>query len=326
MRAEKGVDLLRLARALTATGEGVSMEALCGEFGVGRRTIERRMAAIEGMFGPVEREDGDGRTKLYRLPGGAGDRLLTRLDARELAELEHAIAAAEASDIDARADLLRSLHGKLRASMRLTERTRLDSDLEGLMEHEMLACRPGPRARVPSDTIETLRTAMLSGRLVGFRYANRAEPTAMVPWGLVFGLRSYLVGAYPDTTAPHMYRLDRMADVAVLEAKGTRPARFDLAAYAARSFGTFQEEPQRVVLRFAADVAADARAFLFHPTQEVAENGDGSLTVSFTAGGFRQIAHHLFTWGRKVRIVEPEVLRDEMRHCLAEAALAVEPD
>lgn len=98
MRWEKAAQLLHLARTLAASGEGVSITRLCGEFGVGRRTIERMMPAVEELFGPVERSRGDGGSLLYRLPTGAGDRLLTQVKAGELVELEHAIAAADASD------------------------------------------------------------------------------------------------------------------------------------------------------------------------------------------------------------------------------------
>ena len=300
------------------------MEALCQEFRVGWRTIERRMAAVEDVFGPVERRDGDGRAKLYSLPGGSGDRLLTRVETRELAELEHAITVAQGSDAGGRADLLRSLHRKLRASMRVDERRRLENDLELVMESETLARRPGPRTPVPAAVLETIRSALIMGRALGFRYEERPDPFEIVPWGVLFGQRSYLVCAFEGTDRPFNYRLDRMHDVKVLDRTAARPAKFDLAAFAARSFGTFHEEPQRVVLRFSPDAATDARAFLFHPTQEITENEDGSVTVTFTAGGFRQIAHHLFTWGETVRIEEPPILREEMRSCLTASRSALE--
>ena len=56
----------------------------------------------------------------------------------------------------------------------------------------------------------------------------------------------------------------------------TRDPDFDLEAYARRSFGTFQEKPVDVVLRFTAEAKRDAAAFLFHPGQTVEENADGT--------------------------------------------------
>ena len=56
------------------------------------------------------------------------------------------------------------------------------------------------------------------------------------------------------------------------------------------------------MLRFDADAAPDAKAFRFHPNQTVAENGDGSLTVRFKAGGIEEICWQLVTWGESVTV------------------------
>ena len=99
----------------------------------------------------------------------------------------------------------------------------------------------------------------------------------------------------------------------VTEEPGAPPADFDLKAYAERSFGVYQEDPQDIELRFAPSAAQDARAYLFHPSQSFADETDGSLTVRFHAGGLKQIAHHLMTWGPSVTIVAPPKLQEVMR-------------
>jgi hypothetical protein len=63
-----------------------------------------------------------------------------------------------------------------------------------------------------------------------------------------------------------------------------------------------------VVWKFSPNVAADAREFLFHPTQVMKEEEDGSLIVRFHAGGLLEMAWHLFTWGDGVRVIEPRKL------------------
>ena len=84
---------------------------------------------------------------------------------------------------------------------------------------------------------------------------------------------------------------------------------FDLERYAKHSFGTFQEEPVEVVLRFDAAAARDASTFVFHSDRSVDSNDDGSLTVRFEAGGIDEMCWHLFTWGESVTIVQPARLR-----------------
>ena len=72
-------------------------------------------------------------------------------------------------------------------------------------------------------------------------------------------------------------RLANMSEAQALRESFERDPDFDLRRYPQRSFGTFQEEPFDVALRFDPDAAQDAEAFLFHPTQTVKTNADGAL-------------------------------------------------
>ena len=146
----------------------------------------------------------------------------------------------------------------------------------------------------------------------------------VVPYGMLYGHRVYLVAAFPWAEEPVNYRLDRMNDVRVSEAVGTRPRDFNLNAYAARSFGVFQEEPHDVVLRFNPAVADEVAAFQFHPTQTLTREADGSTIVAFRAGGLREMAWHLFMWEEEVRIVTPHELCEVMEHLVRASQDALE--
>jgi predicted DNA-binding transcriptional regulator YafY len=122
--------------------------------------------------------------------------------------------------------------------------------------------------------------------------------------------------AFPWAEEPVNYRLDRITDLAVSVAPGMRPSGFDLDAYSARSFGVFQEEPYDVVLRFVPEVADEVDNFRFHPTQTITREADGSTVVRFRAGGLREMAWHLFTWGDAITIIAPKDLEAMMLECL----------
>ena len=96
-----------------------------------------------------------------------------------------------------------------------------------------------------------------------------------------------------------------MGDAKLLDDRFERAPAFDLQRYARRSFGTFQEKSVRVVLRFDAAAAPDASSFLFHPNQTVDEQDDGTVTVSFEAGGLDEICWHLVTWVRRSQWKSP---------------------
>ena len=126
------------------------------------------------------------------------------------------------------------------------------------------------------------------------------------------GSRPYLVGRSDWSEEMHYWVLANMSEVALTDEIFEFEDGFDLEEFASRSFGVSQEEPIDVTLHFTPKGASDAAAFLFHPGQEVTTNEDGSLAVQFTAGGTREMCWHLFTWGDKVIIEEPEYLRRQL--------------
>jgi predicted DNA-binding transcriptional regulator YafY len=100
-----------------------------------------------------------------------------------------------------------------------------------------------------------------------------------------------------------------------------RPEGFDLGEWQNRSFGVWQEEVHDVQWRFTPAAAPEARRYLFHPTQEMSDEPDGSLTVRFRAGGLREMCWHLFRWGDQVEVIGPEPLRALYRQMIEGAAV-----
>ena len=209
--------------------------------------------------------------------------------------------------------MLRDLATKLRATMRSESLARIESDVETLVHAEGLATRPGPKQRLDAGLLALLREAITTSRVVAFRYfaqsTGRRSRQCVQPYGLLYGNRAFLVGLTDWSDEPRLWRLANMSEVRLAEERFDREPTFDLKRYARRSFGTFQEEPVEVVLRFDASVARDASEFVFHPDQSVEENADGSLTVCFTAGGIDEMCWHLFTWGGSVTVEQPARLR-----------------
>ncbi len=316
MRLEKSTAVLKLARALASNWEGLTLDEMAAFLGVGRRTAERMRDAVQEVFGLLDQID-DGRKRRFRIAARGLDRFATIPTIDELTELENAARALEAVQAPERAAHLHSLRDKIGASLRDEDRRRLSLNVEDQIRAEAFACQVGPRPTSDPSVLSALREALLAGRVVRFNYGgDDGEPPRwrkVVPYGLLFGPRYYLVASVKSRPGAVLFRLDMIHDVKVTDEPGAPPEDFDLKAYAERSFGVFQEEPEDVVLRFVPSAARDARAYLFHPTQSLTDNPDGSLTVRFHAGGLLQIAHHLMTWGPAVTIVAPPELQEVMR-------------
>lgn len=144
------------------------------------------------------------------------------------------------------------------------------------------------------------------------QWMGRHSHQRVQPYGVLYGNRAFLVGQTDWANDTRLWRLANMSDARIIDETFERDPIFDLRSYAKRSFGTFQEEPGEVALRFDLSVVSDVTAFLFHPDQTVSENDDGSLTVRFTAGGLNEMYWHLFTWGDSVTVEQPSVLRQRL--------------
>jgi predicted DNA-binding transcriptional regulator YafY len=237
--------------------------------------------------------------------------------AEELATLDAAAELAAGADRSDQAALLRSLAGKIRGLLDPPTARRIEPELEAITEAEGLAVRPGPHPLVAPGVIEALREAIPACICVKlyYRCSRTGQPVDRVvqPYGFLYGNRHYLV-AFPlrgeHFRIVQLIGIDR---VELLPEHFERRNDFDLRAFAARSFGAFQEEPCDIVWRFAPAAVATARTYAFHPTQELEDCDDGSLVVRFRAGGLQEMAFHAFTWGGLLEVLKPKELRNLVR-------------
>lgn len=313
MRLEKLAELIELARHLASSAEGLTLDEMAEAAGVSRRTAERMRDALAYVFPQLE-EVPDPPGKRFRIPNGL-DGFSQAPTAEELLELSKAAAQLRAGGADPRAAVLESLERKVRAATKAKALRRLAPDVEALVRAEAIAVQAGPRPFEDENLIAELRHALTAMKAVSFRYMGGRTPgerRAVVPFGLMFSRMNYLVGAQLGDDQPRNWRLDRIAEIEVLDAPGVPPAAFNLQDYAARSFGIYQDEVQDVILRIAGEGVEDALRWRFHPNQEVEQQADGSVTVRFRASGMLELAWHLFTWGDKLEVLSPSLLRDTL--------------
>ena len=315
MAYERAADIVRLALRLQGTWRGLTLDDIERDFEVSRRTAERLRDAVQDVFGPLDLVKTGERRHHWRLRTSTLRQLVT-VSAEELAELNTAAAALDRTGWRERATTLREVADKLRALLEQDALSRIEPDLQALMLAEGLAMRPGPRPRMDPGLLGLLRDAIKSGRVVAFDYRTQSTGTVtrreVQPYGIIYGNRAFLVGHTDRGTGLRLWRLANVSGAGITARQFARNPAFDLAEFAKRSFGTFQEDPVPVQLSFAAQVADDVNHFIFHPEQTVARNPDGSLTVRFTAGGLDEIYWHLVTWGTHVTIDHPTHLRRRM--------------
>lgn len=317
MRFEKAVNLLELAQDMQLSHIGVSLQDIQDKFGVSKRTAQRMREAVIQAFPQAEEAPTDENFKRWRIPAGTLNRLVS-FSADEFAGMESAISILDRENLQEQAASLRSIGRKIRLLLDPKNSRRIEPDIDALIEAEGIAMRPGPRPLAFPDVIDDLRYAIKACVKVKMRYRNRlaAESTdrVVLPYGFILGHRHYLIARidHPKANKYLPFSIPNVESVEILDEPFERDEEFSLQEFAERSFGIFQEEPFDVTWRFTPEAAPHAKEFLFHPTQTMEENKDGSLVVKFRAGGRHEMIWHLYAWGDKVEVLSPPQLAQEV--------------
>lgn len=327
MRYERAETLLRIALDMQSSPFGLSLEDIQNNYSdepLSRRTAERLRDTVERLFPQLQQANPKEIPKRWHLPGGTINGL-ANVTADELADLATAVELFRREHMSVQADSAKRVISKIRALLKRPQIARIEPDLEALTEAEGLAMRPGPKPKINSEIVGTLRQAIITRRKVTLDYLYRGSgkrgKQVVHPYGFLYGNRHYLV-AWSEMDRARDFRnfaLSNIRGIEVLDCTFTRNSEFSLRDYAQRSFGVFQEPPVDVVLKFTPKAATDARDFLFHPTQVMEPQSDDSLVVRFRAGGLMEMCWHLFTWQGQVEVIKPKklaaLLSDQLERC-----------
>lgn len=305
MRYGRQEDLQKLALKMQGSAEGISLADIEHEFRVSRRTAERMRDAVRNAFPQIEELSGESGRKYWRFPPGSLGRMVEpTLDELTAGHRAAAIARREGDEVTA--ETLERLLTKVQAMFRETRRRTIAVDLEAQLMADGVAFRPGPREKIASEILSTLREAILAGVMISADHRARgtarlSRNTRLGPIAMLFGQgRQYLLAWSEYQDDLRLFALAGFERVSLEADVYQRPAGFDLQEWLAESFGIWREEPQDIEWRFLPDVADDAAGYVFHPKQQMHRLQDGSLIVRFRAGGRQEMEWYLARWGDQV--------------------------
>ena len=313
MAYEKTYDLLDLATKMQSSREGVSLNDIMQDFKVSRRTAERMRDMIVYKFPQTVDVSGENNTKRWYIPQGTL-RDLIQFSAEELSLLENMRTLLNKKQMHEQNQTLGKLIDKIKASVKPDVMRKIEPDAEALLEAEGYICRPGPKLQIDEEIIKTIRQAILECHQLRITYYNKNSGkesfNVLNPYGFLYGERNhYLVAHHADGyfgDNVHTFILSNIRKAEVLPKPAKMLKGFNLQKYAEEAFGAFHEKPFEVEWLFDAETADEASRYIFHPSQTVTKNPDGTLTVKFYAGGRLEMDWHLYTWGKHVKVIKPE--------------------
>ena len=321
MRYEVTDRVLQLALAMQGSRLGLSLGDIERDFDVSRRTAQRMRDAVLRNYPQAEQLLDEERRPRWRIPV-SGTVTPGALTAEDIVDLETASKLLRQRNLRARATSLEKIARKLRASLPPATQRRLEPDIEALLEAEGLAMRPGPRPVIRSEVIDTIRLAIKQGCEIYVHYrgrlSKRSSGRRLHPYGFLLGKQHYLVGMSPDRHPgdARLFALGQIQRIGLLDRSFVRDPAFSLQKFAERSFGVFQEPQRDIVWKFTPAVGDAVVEYVFHPSQSIEKQRDGSVIVRFRAGGLMEMCWHLYTWGANVEVLEPVELRGLMNSAL----------
>jgi predicted DNA-binding transcriptional regulator YafY len=123
----------------------------------------------------------------------------------------------------------------------------------------------------------------------------------------------YLIGHCHVRDEVRIFALDRIKMLHQTKDAFEIPEDFSLDEFVGPSFGVFQGEPIKINIWFSPDVAGYIKEKIWHESQEIHPQDDGSIIFEAEVAGTEEIKFWIMSWGSKAEVLEPESLRDEIR-------------
>jgi len=309
-------DVIRLIEAR----HGITIEELVEETEVNRRTIHRDLNAVHEAGYPLIAEWENGR-KVYRFLTRFKDVPPISFSLQELMTLH--LFRSQTDFLkgtpfqEDMATIFRKVNSVLppRSAAHLERIARVSLPLlQGARDYGKVAA-----------SLRTIREALLFQRRITLRYLARgksnAEPYQVDPYTLLFykgGL--YLLAFAHNRRGLRTFAAERISAVELEKERFEIPDDFRPEEQFRSAFGIVEELPMQVRIRFAPAVAQTVKERIWHATQKLRSCKDGSVELSFTAGGKMEIISWLLSYGAHAEILEPSELREEMRRTAQEMA------
>lgn len=308
-------DVIRLLE----TRYGMSVAELAAECEVDRRTVYRDLDALREAGYPLVSERGEDGQALYHFISGFSrlppitfslDELMTLYLCRgQLAFLQ---GTPFADDLDA-------IFGRIRSSLP----PRSVAHLERIAESVAPKFQGERDYSRHKSLLGELRRALLFQYRCTIRYAparRSAEEYLIDPYTLLFSGSALYLGAFARNRGGlRLFLVERIEELQVSGERFELPADYHPQDLTGSAFGLVDGEPLPVKVRFGAEVAHLLRGRRWHPTQQLEEEPDGSLLLSFTAAGMQEILAWLSSFLPHVEPLAPPALREAFVRNLATA-------
>ena len=211
-------------------------------------------------------------------------------------------------------DSLESLFKKIKATLP-PESVKYMEQVEQILHVGMKPYKEYARFKEIINRVNEAAAAKQSVDIVYYTMRRKKETRRKVdPYRIwFFNATFYLIGHCHMRNEVRMFALDRIKMLHQTKEAFVVPEDFSLEEFMGPSFGVFQGEPVMVKVWFDPGVAGYIREKIWHESQKIIQQDDGSIIFEAEVAGTEEIKFWVMSWGASALVLEPESLGDEIR-------------
>ncbi len=301
---------LDILRTLLAWTFGVTYRKLADESGVSERTIQRDIKVLREVGFIIEEEERDYGKKYFKLVKNNLPPLNFPTDEIiALTFIEGIISPLE--DTPYKEAFQRTLN---------RIRTTLPEPIQAFLEKAGAAYYPhhrGQKELISPQIFETAHRAIDERKVCNITYCaittGQTKTYPITPFRLLYYHNGYyLLCRNPNYDDLLTLAAERIQDLEITTQTFEPPDDLDIENRVQQAFGITLEDPIDVKIRFSAWQARYIKQRSWHPLQEIEEQDNGEIILSFRAGGFYEIKSWILSHGADAEVLEPPALREEI--------------
>jgi predicted DNA-binding transcriptional regulator YafY len=305
----------KMIHTLIASTYGRTVAELAEELGCTTRTVYRDLEALQAGGFPITTETRENRS-YWIILNAQRQQVPLSFSIPELMALYFGKDMLRTYRGTVFYDAIESLLSKIKATLPPAYTDYLDRI------RKRVNANPTPRKNYArfGPTITALNRAIVDEKKIHLTYFSMGRKKESRRTVHPYQLRHvedtlYLIGHCTLRKGVRTFAVDRIKSVTVTDEGFQFPETFDMQGFLQDSFGIYQGPPVTVKIRFMDSVAGYIRERIWHPSQQLSDQVDGSVIFTATVAGLEEISHWVLRWGAGAQVLAPNELRQAVsRH------------
>ncbi|MBL7102444.1 MAG: transcriptional regulator [Desulfobacteraceae bacterium] len=303
----------KIIQTLISSRKGKSASELAEELECNPRTVYRDLEALQVAGFPIYTERSEGKN-LWSLLDTVKHQIPVPFTLTELMALYFGRDMLKVFKDTAFYDSLESLFQKVRTTLP-PESIKYLKNVEQTLHLGMKPYKDYGKFKEILNRVTDAALNRKSIEIVYYTMGRKKESRRRVdPYKVwFFNGTFYLIGLCHIRNEVRIFALDRIKMLHQTKETFEVPEDFSMEKFTGPSFGVYQGEPVHIKVWFHPDVAGYIKEKIWHESQQIHQQSDGSIIFEAQVAGTDEIRFWIMTWGSKAVVLEPESLREQIR-------------